>query len=395
MKIFLSIALAFLLCPFPLRAQDSAADAVGVPEIRRTLDILLDEIKKLAVEQSDRERRLQAGYRAQLAALRKTMQEAGDLDNVLAMDAETRRFDAALASGGDAFEEVPEMPNKALVQTPAQLRTLQEGFKRQRQASIARHKNDAAALTQRFVTRLEEFQREFTRVGKIETALAVRALGNQFKAAADTQAFERLAAAFLAAPNPRQNPNPADAEPAPAARAPWRQWAFLSSGSYAPEGLLLDAPGLPNDMLLEFTSTLGRGRVTGRAQAQPRVVNGRRLSDFGKAMQWDVGAPQNLNATISLTSQHLAQNPSKTPAAQVVVMADGAPIAEVMVPLSSPSLSIRLTTPQDGTRTAIYCEQARPQTTTINLPAGKPLTLLLGFYMGKPGESCDTSFAIE
>ena len=399
MKIFLSIALAFLLCPFPLHAQESAADAVGVPEIRKTLDILLEEIKKLAEAQTDREKRLQAGYKTQLAALRKTMLETRDLDNVLAVDAESRRFDAALASGGDAFEEVPEMPNNALVQTPAQLRAAQENFKRQRQASLVRHKTDATALTQRFSTRLEEFEREFTGANKIETALAVRALRNQFKNAADAQAFEKLAVALLAAPAPRQNPG-ADADPAPAARAPWLQWAFLSSGSYAPDsllanGMLLDAPGLPNDMMLEFTPTLGRGRVTGRAQTQPKTINGRRYSEFGKILQWDIGAPKNLNATLSLTSQQLAQPPAKTPAAQVFVMAGGTRLAEITVPLASSPVAIRFTTPQDSARTAVHCEQARPQTTTINLPADQPLTLLLGFYMGKPGEACDTSFAIE
>ncbi|MCL1888184.1 MAG: hypothetical protein FWF96_04875 [Kiritimatiellaeota bacterium] len=395
MKLCLPLFLAFAFCLTPLAAQDTAADAVAVPEIRKTLDILLEEIKRLADAQAAMEKQLQANYKAQLAVLRRTMQDTGDLDNVLAVDAEVKRFDAALASGGDAFEEIPEMPRAAFVQAPAQLRAAQDGFTRQRQASLTAHKDAVSALSQRFVTRLDVFQRDFTRGGKIETALAVRALATQFKAAAGAQAFEALARSLTAAPDPRENPGAGDGANPAAGRAPWRQWTFASSGSYAPEGLLTDAPGLPNDMTLEFTPALGRGRVAGRAQTAPKTINGRRHTEFGKALQWEIGAPQNLNATVTLTSRHLAQAPATTPAAHVCVLADGVALADITVPLTASPLAIRLTTPQDGARTAVYCEQARPQTTTINLPADKELTLLLGFYMGKPGESCDTSFVIE
>ena len=286
------------------------------------------------------------------------------------------------------------MPRAALAQAPAQLRAAQDAFTRERQASQAAYNNALAALTQRFTTRLVEFQQEYTRMGKIQTALAVRALGNRFKDAADAPSFEALAQELLARPEARQNPGAGpDAEPA--TRAPWRQWKFASSGSYAPNGLLRDAPGLPNDMTLDFTPMLGKGRVSGRAQTQPKVLNGRRVSEFGKALQWDIESPQNLNAILTLTSQHLAQPGATTPGAQVCVMSGDAVLAEVTAPLTASPMVFRLTTPQDGTRTAIHCEQARPQTTTIILPAGKPLTLLLGFYMGKPGEACDTSFTIE
>ena len=393
MKKYLCLALALALCPAAFPAQDQAAEAVNVPEIRRTLDILLEEFKRRADAQAAMEKQLQANYKAQLDVLRKNMQEAGDLDNVLAVDAEIRRFDAALASGGDAFEEVPEMPRAALVRAPAQLRTAQDGFTRQRQAALAAHKNGVGDLSQKFVTRLEGFVVQFTQAGKIETALAVRALANRFKAAAaDTQAFEALAQSLTNAPDPKSAPG---GDPQPAARAPWRQWQFMDSHTYSPEGMLLDAPGLPNDMTLDFTSMLGRGRVTGRAQTQAKIINGRRHTEFGKLLQWDVGAQQNLNATITLTSRHLAAAPATTPAAHVRVMAGETELANILIPVTAASMSIRLTTPQDNPRTSIYCEQARPQTTTITPPAGQPLTFFLGFLMGKPSEECDTSFAIE
>jgi hypothetical protein len=148
-------------------------------------------------------------------------------------------------------------------------------------------------------------------------------------------------------------------------------------------------------MTLEFTPPLGRGRVTGRAQTAPKTIAGRARENFGKALVWEVGAAQNLNATLTLTSHHTAQPPATTPAAQVRVMSGETQLANITVPLSSTAMTFRFITPQDSARTAIYCEQAHPQSTTINVPPDKPVTLQLGFFMKDAGQLIDTSFAIE
>ncbi len=386
------VRVLLLLCPFLLVAQDDALTAVNIPEIRRTVNILADEIKRLADTQVNTDRQLQANYKAQLAALRKTMQEAGDLENVLAVGEEMRRFDEALTTGGDEFEAIPEMPQTALVETPALLRTAQEGFMRQRQGAVSTRKNAVTTLTQKFISRLEDYQREYTKNGKIDEALAIRGLTGKFRAAVETQSVEGLTQSLLAGPAATQ---PSVEPTTSTTRAPWRHWKFLKSGSYSPDGMIFDSPELPNDVTLEFTPTLGKGRVTGRSRSLPKTINGQACTRFGKALQWNIGAPQNLNATMTLTSLHTAQPPAGTPALQVRVMSDTTQLANITVPISTSPMTLRLITPQNSTRAAIYCEQAQPASTTIDIPADKPVTLLLGFYMKDAGQSCDTSFVIE
>jgi len=70
-------------------------------------------------------------------------------------------------------------------------------------------------------------------------------------------------------------------------------------------------------------------------------------------------------------------------------------LANITVPLSASPMIFRFITPQDSARTAIYCEQAQPQSTTITIPPDKPVTLTLGFFMRDAGQLSDTSFAIE
>ena len=381
-KLFLQFLLG--VCPlFLLTAQEGA---IGIPEIRKTVSILADEAKRLAETQAASDRQSQAAYKTQLAALRRAMQQQGDLDSVLAVDKETRRFDEAVASGGDEFEPVPDMPAAALVDAPAALRAAQDGYLRQRQGTLATRQRDLAAVTQQLVARLEEFQKEFTKAGKIDEAVAIRELAGRFKAAVETQSVERLAQSLL---NAQAAPQKNDA----AARAPWQHWRFVKNAAYSPHGGTVGMPGLPEDMTLEFSAALGKGSAKGRPPAAAMMFEGKQLARFGRLLQWDVAEPRHLNATIALDSA--LPLPEVTPVVNVRVLSGETQLADIRIPVSALRMTIRVTTPQDAARASVYCEQADPQTTAIDLPPGAPLAFQLGFNLHQNGAPCDISFAIE
>lgn len=391
---FMKFTLKFLLAPFLCAGMawadipEATADAARYPEIQKALSILSDEIARLDGVLQEAGKRLQAGYRGQLAGLRRAMQAEGNLDGILAVDKEIQRFNSAVEDGGDEFDPVPEMPDNALVETPLQVRAAQDAYVRQRNGSQATRQNALDTLTRRFVARLDEFQREYTKGGKIPEALAVRALAGQFREALEAQSVEQLTRTLAGAPEPA-----AAAEPG--MRAPWRQWVFTKSAPFTPDGAFFDNPHLPADMHLEFATGTGRGRVTGTMRTNRREINGKDVARFGQAMQWRVDQPKNLNATITLHSKEPAIAGAATPAVQILVSSATETLASVTVPLSTAMSRIRLLSTQDARRASVSCEQATPSSTVFDLPENGAVTLQVGFFLDAAGRSIDTTFSIE
>ncbi|NQT87837.1 hypothetical protein HQ560_13810 [bacterium] len=101
-------------------------------------------------------------YRKALANLEEQFVKAGDLEAVLAVRKEVKRFG-----------EAQDIPEDALVREPKPLAELQRKYRARHESMAARKRKGRSALTKLYVARLEEMKKHLTTQRRIDDALAV------------------------------------------------------------------------------------------------------------------------------------------------------------------------------------------------------------------------------
>ena len=103
---------------------------------------------------------LQGDYTNRLNAMETAMTARGNLEGVLAVRAEKSRF-----------AESKTAPERAVARKPAELKALQEEYIAITARLALAAKREAARISQAYVARLEELQKNFTKSNRIEDAL--------------------------------------------------------------------------------------------------------------------------------------------------------------------------------------------------------------------------------
>jgi hypothetical protein len=382
----------------PLRAQGTNA-AAAPPE----LDELSRRYRSVLSEIFARYRETTAAYPKQyesdLKSLKDRLQKAGDLEGLLAAAREQQRFAKAVSAERDPFELVPEMPPDALVSAPADLRAMQELYqKRHADANTARQK-EMSDLTTKYLARLEALQRELTIKNRIRDAVAVKLESERIgKGAADDKIV--ALAESLIRENGGATPPPAGAGrdtgeiPVYDRTPPWARWEFERRYAFAREGSLFGHPDIPDELSVDFTPRLGRGRITGRCFVERAVVDMRDRSWFGKALVWRISGATNLQATIELESREISAGENSGPHAQLALFSDRTLLKALNVPLMSRVATLKIGVTPDGSRCTLSWKEGK-STETVDLPEKGTLRLLLGVALHNAGEMCDTGIALQ
>ena len=106
---------------------------------------------------------LQSEYQKQLINLDETLRKKGDLESILAVRKEKNRF-----------AQTKTMPEDAVVQSPAELKALQQKYSKSA-LSLEDSKNKSlAVLAGPYLQTLEDLKKSLTQNGKIDDALAVK-----------------------------------------------------------------------------------------------------------------------------------------------------------------------------------------------------------------------------
>jgi len=146
---------AFLVVPILAFAQND--------DLVKTRQAFATELAKAARTNRDQLARLSGIYSESLAKLGRKAQADGDLDTLVTLQAETKRF----AEKGSVTES--DLSNDS-----AELRKLQQSFIASRERSALAGAKAIVAVADKYATALEALQEKRTRDGDIKTALTVK-----------------------------------------------------------------------------------------------------------------------------------------------------------------------------------------------------------------------------
>jgi hypothetical protein len=376
------------------------------PEVTRAAEIYTGQVARIVIQYEEAIKGLPKLYQAELAETQKKQQASGDLDGVLAMSNEIKRFNEALEGEKDPFELIPEMPESALVAEPAILRAMQDGYLKRYKDSADTRDNRLKELTQQYINNLAAIQKEFTKRDRIADAVLVRNEAERLKkiVAEDQFAVEILAnlppaatLATIAVNTPTVAATTAtenDNGPVYGNIPNWSKWEYLGSGNYAQEGFLFAHPDMPDELFVEFSPRTGRGRIYGRCYVDRQVVDMRERLWFGKALMWRVPDAAHLTTTIQLTSKELSVNQHSGPSAQIAVFADQTPLQSLTVNLMSPETTLRVVKDVNSSRVALMWVQGK-RTEFFTLPESGVLRIIFSITVRNPGERCDTTIVLQ
>jgi len=106
---------------------------------------------------------LQSEYQKQLSALDETLRKKGDLEAILVVRKEK-----------DRFVQTKTMPEAAIVQSPAELKALQQKYSKSAESLEDSKSKGLAALSGPYLQTLEDLKKSLTQSGKIDEALATK-----------------------------------------------------------------------------------------------------------------------------------------------------------------------------------------------------------------------------
>ena len=229
--------------------------AEPAPKLEGSLDSLKVVYEQATAKiESDYEQGVSAldtRYPQDLNALKARVQQAGDLNGVMAVDAEIRRFETERNIPDAA---APGMPDNLLALQVAQ---------REARAALDRDRNTkTVALVKLYLRRLEEAKKSLTMAGKLDEALAVNAEIDRVKSNPAVMASDFAAAAADVPAD--QGASKAPAEP-PAPAGPAVADIKLPSGVKMYEGGAPDVDGVT--MKSESLTATSRSKLTRKLTA--------------------------------------------------------------------------------------------------------------------------------
>jgi hypothetical protein len=215
---------AALLCSVSV----ACAQKTGQNKLSSLRDIYETRLAKINENHETRTASWPGEYAAALRALQKARQVAGDLDGWTVVNSELKRFEKARALTRDD-----------IVNSPAELAELQRRQVETVAASRAECGKEVLSLTEKYTSHLLGMQKQLTRAGNMEEALAAREEIQRTKALPVVTAAE-FEAALRSAETPAKVPVPPPDRPKAAAPETWQPKGPISTEG----GAVLYGPGL-------------------------------------------------------------------------------------------------------------------------------------------------------
>lgn len=158
----LDIRTLLVVATLPLAAVAQVVD--GVDSLAELQAAYQAESQKINAKYDAQAMTAMGEYSESLTALEQAYAKKGNLEDVVAVRAEVARF-----------EKQRTIPEDALVETPVELRKLQEKFRQQPAVLNAEKTKALAKATAAYVVRLEKLKKSLTQSMKVDDALAVKA----------------------------------------------------------------------------------------------------------------------------------------------------------------------------------------------------------------------------
>jgi hypothetical protein len=393
--LFVAFALALTV---PAAAQNATP-----PEVAQALAVFDAECAKIQSLHEETVAGSPRVYTNQLMVIRRKLQDAGDLEGVLAVMQESERFIAAIKGEADPFELVPEMPESALVKTPATLRQLQDSYLKNKSDQAELRNKQFTDLAGRLIGRLDVITRDLTIRNRIAEAVLVKKEGDYWrKMIADSQMFGVIEGRMLERSG-RMPPTKVDPPATPSggrtessAEAPWRTWKLAKIAGYAQEGSLFDHPDLPDELSFTFDKENGQIRVDGIRVVAQTSIDMRDRAWLGKAIRWSVPSAKQLDATFQITSKALAPNKDGGPAVQLIVQYDKTSPQVFTWPILYRDMTLQIVHDAATDSRRIVWVQSRLPGTLITVPADAlNIRVLLTLTTRRPGERCDSTITVR
>ena len=383
-------------------AVPASAQNAPPPEVAQALAVFDAECAKIQSQHEETGAGSPRVYTNQLAALRRKLQDVGDLEGILVVMQESERFITVIAGDADPFERVPEMPESALVKTPAALRQLQDAYLKNKSDQAELCNKQITDLAGRLIGRLDAITKELTIRNRIPDAVLVKKETDYWrKAMAENRLFGAIECRALVRSG-RLPPASDDlSEATPGARtgssadAPWRTWTVEPVARYAREGSLFGHPDLPDELSLTFDKERGQIRVEGVRVVDQASIDMRDRSWLGKAIRWTIPAAKQLDATFQITSKALAPNKDAGPAVQIIVQYDKTPSQVFTQPILHRDMTIQIVYDTETDARRIFWVQGQTGM-PLTIPAdARSIRLLLAITTRRPGERCDSTITVR
>lgn len=337
-------------------------------------------------------------YLADLEKLAKSFQNDGDLDGILAVKKEEKRFREAIAGEPDPFETVPEMPSDAIVDTPEVLRKLQENYVG---GFVTSSKNRKAAVLEAAKTmkaRIEEYQKDLVKAGKLEEALAVKEASakiNERVASGRYSSFTELVAS--AEKTPARGLSQEEKSPAKSSgKALWQQWKYIGSYPFSKGLMKFRHPDVPDTMAVSFDRENGKLAFSGICDVSSFQCGSDFCTSVGKAVEWSVNSPAALEKISFLVKSKRTTITMKSgPQLQLAVFMNGRRLQMLNVPLISPEIEVQiLRNPKDPTDFIFYWRGTKI-VEHFKLTGSTPVSIVLGISFNNKGERCETTVELQ
>lgn len=351
-------------------------------------------------------------YLASLAQMEKKYQSDGDLAGLLAVKNEIKRFKTAIAEEPDPFESVPEMPQDAFVKSPEDLRKLQEEYVAGFAKALKTQKESISAAAGRLKDRIEEFQKDMVKAGKIDEAVAIRDLSQEINRDIDSGRYSNFISMLSASDKSpvtvqgRQSETKTASRNTASQKSSWHKWKYVGSYPFSKELLKFRHPDVPDTMAVSYDSERGRLMFSGICPIPSFQCGPDFCTSFGKAVEWSVSSRDLLDdVDLIVKSKSTTISLKNGPQLQLAVFVNGRRLKMLNVPLTYPEIKLEiLRNPNDPSdfifrsrkKHTIEARDAKAidwitfASERFSLNSDTPVNIVLGVSYCNMGEKCDT-----
>lgn len=340
-------------------------------------------------------------YVANLEKMAKDFQSAGDLDGILAVKNEIKRFKDAIEAEPDPFESVPEMPQDAFVDSPQSLRKLQEDYIVGFSDASKIRKEAVSAASEKLKDRIEEYQKELVKAGKLDEALSVKDLSQKINVAIRSGKFD----SFLALASSDELPSAAlgaradtkvASRNASESKFPWQNWKYVGNYPFSKDLLKFRHPDVPDTMSVSYDSEKGRLFFSGICPVSSFQCGSDFCTTVGRAVEWKVASPDFLEKIdLLVKSKRTTVTMKSGPQLQLAVFSNGRCLKMLNVPLIHPEIQLQiLRNPKDPSDFILYWRGTKA-IEHFSLNADSSVNIVLGVSFCNKGERCETTVEFQ
>jgi hypothetical protein len=158
------VGILLLLAAFACFAQSQPSSAEKTVDLKTLQDSYAKSIQKVDGDNTSAAQNLLATYVKEVQKIQQTVQKAGDLDGLTAVNRELERFKTE--------QTVPDEPDAS---TPDAIKKVQFGYKTAVAKNNLENNRKIVSVTKQYLERLNSLQMNLTKSGKVDEALDVNA----------------------------------------------------------------------------------------------------------------------------------------------------------------------------------------------------------------------------